>query len=782
MHRLLKRQIERLWGDESTLPEGLRPLLDAISETYVQSDVDRAMLERSLEIVSDEMGEQNSQLQAELNDHKATEKSLEKSLSTFVATLNSTTDGILVVGEDGKIESYNEKFAEMWRMPPEVLASGDDRLMIAVASSELKDGFKYFSAGERIRKSNQKSFDLLEFRDGRVFERYSQPRWIDERREGRVWCFRDITERHRIETELRIAAAAFQSHESMVITDVNGVILRVNRAFTECTGYAPEECIGNTPRMFKSGRHDDAFYREMWQKLLSEGTWQGEVWDRRKNGEIYPKWMIVSAVTGENGRTTHFIATHLDITERKKAEQRIENLAFFDHLTGLLNRTLLADRIQQALVYSSRNRSHGALMLLDLDNFKALNDTMGHDVGDLYLIEVSKRLKECVRATDSVARQGGDEFVVLLEGFGDDRSAAKQIEQVAEKIIEAIERPFNLQPGANEMAKSHTYHGGVSIGITMFRGEAIGVDELLKQADLAMYRAKHTGRNRLCFFSPEMQQSVSRRAEIEASIRQAIEGEQFRLYYQPQVDDDGVIVGVEALIRWHHPDQRTISPDEFIPVAEDSGLIFPLGVWVLQTACRQLVAWAKDWRTASLTIAVNVSASQFQGKDFVEQVVAVLKQTGADPARLKLELTESMLLDDIEDIVAKMNALKSLGVGFSLDDFGTGYSSLSYLKRLPLDQLKIDRSFVRDVLIDPNDASIARTIVALGKSLGLDVIAEGVETRGQRDFLSELGCRVHQGYLFSPALPIEQLDDYLSNFANASNRLVAVKRAGQKAM
>lgn len=779
MHRLLKRQIERLWGDENTLPEGLRPLFEAISETYAQSDVDRAMLERSLEIVSDEMGEQNSQLQAELNDRKETEKSLGKSLSTFVATLNSTTDGILVVGEDGKIESYNEKFAEMWRMPPEVLASGDDRMMVAAASSELKDAFKYFSAGERIRKSNQKSFDLLEFRDGRVFERYSQPRWIDERREGRVWCFRDITERHRIETELRIAAAAFQSHESMVITDVNGVILRVNRAFTECTGYAPEECIGKTPRMFKSGRHSDAFYREMWQKLLSEGTWQGEVWDRRKNGEIYPKWMIVSAVAGENGQTTHFIATHLDITERKKAEQRIENLAFFDHLTGLLNRTLLADRIQQALVFSSRNHCHGALMLLDLDNFKALNDTMGHDVGDLFLIEVSKRLKECVRATDSVARQGGDEFVVLLEGFGDDRTAATQIQQVAEKVLEAIGQPFNLQVMSNGMATNHTYHAGVSIGITMFRGEAIGVDELLKQADLAMYRAKHTGRNRLCFFSPEMQHSVSRKAEIEASIRQGIQAGQFRLYYQPQVDDDGVILGVEALIRWHHPDRRTISPDEFIPIAEESGLIFPLGNWVLETACRQLAAWASNWQTASLTIAVNVSASQFQGKDFVEQVAGALRNAAADPSRLKLELTESMLLDDIEDIIAKMNALKSLGVGFSLDDFGTGYSSLSYLKRLPLDQLKIDRSFVRDVLVDANDASIARTIVALGKSLGLDVIAEGVETKGQREFLSALGCRVHQGYLFTPALPIDQLDDYLANFASAGKRLVAVKRAGQ---
>jgi diguanylate cyclase (GGDEF)-like protein/PAS domain S-box-containing protein len=779
MHRLLKRQIDRYCGDESALPAALRPLVEAISQTYEQSDVDRGMLERSLEIVSDEMGEQNRLLLGELGERRETEKRLEKSLSTFGATLNSTTDGILVVGEDRKVESYNDRFIEMWRTSPEALKSGDDRQMVDDAARQLVNPFRFLSEGERISKSEEKSFDLLEFIDGRVYERYSQPRRIDGRIAGRVWCFRDITERHRIETELRIAAAAFQSHESMAITDANGIILRVNRAFTECTGYSVEECVGKTPRIFKSGWHDDDFYREMWQSLLTEGKWQGEVWDRRKNGEIYPKWMMISAVTGENGATTHFIATHLDITERKKSEQRIESLAFFDQLTGLLNRTLLADRIQQALVSSARKHSYGALMLLDLDNFKALNDTLGHDIGDRFLVEVSQRLKDCVRANDSVARQGGDEFVVLLEGFSANSSAVTQVDSVARKILSAVERPFNLKLMSNGLEQNHSYHGAVSIGITLFQGDAIGVDELLKQADLAMYRAKNSGRNTLCFFSPEMQAEVTRKAQIETRMRHAMQARQFCLYYQPQVGDDGLIAGVEALIRWQDPERGMISPDEFIPVAEECGLIDPLGIWVLETACRQLAQWATSWKTDHLTMAVNVSASQFRCADFVEQVATAIRKYGASPVRLKLELTESMLLDDVEDIIAKMNTLKNMGVGFSLDDFGTGYSSLSYLKRLPLDQLKIDRSFVRDVLVDPNDASIARTIVALGKALGLEVIAEGVETEGQRDFLSALGCRAHQGYLYSPPLPIEQLEAYLDTLSHCAARLIPLAAANK---
>jgi diguanylate cyclase (GGDEF)-like protein/PAS domain S-box-containing protein len=772
MHRLLKRQIDRFCGDGNALPDSMRPLIEAISQAYEQSDVDRSMLERSLEIVSDEMGEQNRLLLAELHERREAEQHLEKSLSTFVATLNSTTDGILVVGEDRKIESYNDRYLEMWRTSPAALKAGDDRMLVDSAARQLLNPFKFLSDGERISKSDDKSFDLLEFIDGRVFERYSQPRRIDGRIAGRVWCFRDITERHRDETELRIAAAAFQSHESMVITDANGIILRVNRAFTECTGYSMEECVGNTPRMFKSGRQDDDFYREMWKRLLADGKWEGEVWDRRKNGEIFPKWMIVSAVTGENGAITHFIATHLDITERKKSEQRIESLAFFDQLTGLLNRSLLTDRIQQALVTSARKRSCGALMLLDLDNFKALNDTLGHDIGDRFLVEISRRLRECVRASDSVARQGGDEFVVLLEEFSAGSSALAQVESVARKILAAVERPFDLKLMSDGLEQNHSYHGAVSIGITLFWGDSIGVDELLKQADLAMYRAKNSGRNTLCFFSPEMQSEVTRKAQIEARLRHAILARQFCLYYQPQVGDDGSIAGVEALIRWHDPERGMIPPDQFIPVAEECGLIDPIGRWVLETACRQLALWARSRKTAHLTMAVNVSASQFRCPDFVAQVETSISQSGADPARLKLELTESMLLDDVEDIIAKMNALKDIGVGFSLDDFGTGYSSLSYLKRLPLDQLKIDRSFVRDVLIDANDASIAGTIVALAKALGLEVIAEGVETAGQRDFLSALGCHAHQGYLYSPPLPIEQLEAYLETSSRCAARII----------
>jgi EAL domain-containing protein (putative c-di-GMP-specific phosphodiesterase class I) len=367
--------------------------------------------------------------------------------------------------------------------------------------------------------------------------------------------------------------------------------------------------------------------------------------------------------------------------------------------------------------------------------------------------------------------------VILLEGLGGGPQAVLRAEQVAEKILAAVERPFNLKLTTNGLEQSHSHHGAVSIGITLFRGNAIGVDELLKQADLAMYQAKSSGRNTLCFFNPEMQAEVTRKAQIEGRLRQAIIQQQFCLHYQPQVADDGSMTGVEALIRWQDPERGMIRPDEFIPVAEECGLIDQLGIWVLETACRQLAQWSANRKTARLTIAVNVSASQFRCADFIDQVETAIRQCGADPTRLKLELTESMLLEDIEDIIAKMNALKDIGVGFSLDDFGTGYSSLSYLKRLPLDQLKIDRSFVRDVLVDPNDASIARTIVALAKALGLEVIAEGVETDGQRAFLSAEGCLAFQGYLFSRPLPIEQLTAYIDAAPRYPARVVPITAA-----
>jgi diguanylate cyclase (GGDEF)-like protein len=440
--------------------------------------------------------------------------------------------------------------------------------------------------------------------------------------------------------------------------------------------------------------------------------------------------------------------------ERRSADKQIRKLAFFDQLTSLPNRILLMDRLRRSATVSDRSGSHGAILFIDLDNFKALNDTLGHDMGDLLLKIVGERLGACLRAVDTVARLGGDEFVVMLTELSDDeREAAAQVEAVGHKLLATLSQAYELN-GA-------PYRGTSSIGATLFKGTRTATDDLLRQADLAMYKAKADGRNAFRFFDPGMLAAMMERTALESDLREAVRAGQLMLHYQPQVVGDGRITGVEALARWPHPRRGMVSPAQFIPLAEETGIILPLGQWVLRTACAQLAAWADRPETAHLTIAVNVSAHQFSQPDFVGQVLAVLRETGASPQRLKLELTESLLVANVGQLIEKMSALKVQGVGFSLDDFGTGYSSLAYLKRLPLDQLKIDQSFVRDVLTDPNDASIARTIIALAQSLNLGVIAEGVETAAQRDFLASSGCHAYQGYFFSRPLPLVDFERLL---------------------
>ena len=566
--------------------------------------------------------------------------------------------------------------------------------------------------------------------------------------------------------DLRIAATAFESQEGISITDAEGIILRVNRAFTRITGYTSAEAMGRTHSILKSDRQSEAFYSEMWQSLLAQGSWQGEIWNRRKNGEAYPEWLSITAVKGPGGHVTHYVATFTDITLRKTAEDEIRHLAFFDHLTRLPNRRLMLDRLGQALNSSARHGRHGALMLIDLDNFKTLNDTLGHAVGDQLLIEVAARLKSSVREGDTVARLGGDEFVVLLEDLDESAHAAVQAEYVAYKIQTQLGRPYQLDITLDADSPGvRNHHCTSSTGISLFLGNAIGVDELMKRADTAMYQAKAAGRNTLCFFDPAMQNAVKARADLEVDLRKAVFEDQLVLYYQAQVDSSDRVIGAEALVRWRHPQRGLVPPGEFIPLAEETGLILPLGHWVLHQACIQLAAWATQPEKAHLTLAVNVSARQFSLPTLVEEILALIDFTNAPPHKLKLELTESLLLENTEDIIAKMLALKARGVGFSLDDFGTGYSSLSYLKRLPLDQLKIDQSFVQDIMSDSNDAAIARTIVTLGQSLGLSVIAEGVETEAQRDLLAHSGCHAYQGYFFSRPLPQEAFETYVAGKA-----------------
>jgi len=579
--------------------------------------------------------------------------------------------------------------------------------------------------------------------------------WDAEQRASRmIGIYSNITEKKQIEEKVRIAAVAFETQEAMVVTDAKGVILHVNKAFTDNTGYTAEEIIGKTPSILKSGRHTDEFYREMWDALICKGLWQGEIWDRTKSGKIYPKWLTISAVKDALGTTTHYVGAHFDITEKKQSEARIENLAFYDQLTELPNRTLLFDRMKLAMTASSRNGTYAALLFIDLDNFKRLNETIGHETGDQLLKKVAGRLVGSVRDDDTVARLGGDEFLLMLVDLStNQREAASQVEQIGEQILAALNQAY--------LIKDSPYHCTASIGATLFQGQ-VASEDLFKQSDLAMYKSKAAGGNALRFFDPEMEKAVMIRASLEADLRQALLQDQLLLHYQPQVIANARVTGAEALVRWQHPRRGMVSPSDFIPLAEETGLILPLGKWVLETACRQLAEWANKPNFRDLTIAVNVSAHQIRQPDFVEQLLAVVKLTGANPERLKLELTESMLVENIQDIIKKMHVLKADGIGFSLDDFGTGYSSLSYLKRLPLDQLKIDQSFVRDVLLDPNDAAIARTIVALAQSLGLGVIAEGVETSEQRDFLTASGCHVYQGYLFSRPLPVTNFETFIS--------------------
>jgi len=576
----------------------------------------------------------------------------------------------------------------------------------------------------------------------------------DGQRKALVVIGRDVTERRAAEAELRIAAAAFDVQEGIMITDANSKIIRVNRAFTRLTGYESEIAIGQSPRFLRSDHHDDLFYQQMQEKLRQDGFWQGEIWHRCQDGSAQPHWQTISTIKSADGTVTHFIGTFSDISQYKEAEAAIHTLAYFDQLTNLPNRRLLLDRLQQALASSLRRKHHGAILFIDLDNFKTLNDTRGHAIGDLLLIEVANRLTTCVRAEDTVARLGGDEFVIMLEGLSEEaQQAGSYAEVVSEKVLDALNKPYLL--------RGYEHHSTPSIGVSLFLGDAESVEDLLKHADAAMYQAKQSGRNTIRFFDPSMQAALETRILIEHDLRQALPQQQMHLYFQMQVDETRAIIGAEVLLRWDHPERGMVPPAQFIPVAEESGLIVPIGFWVLQVACTQLKRWEQHPGATKLQLAVNVSARQFRQADFVDQVRHVLHQTGANPAMLKLELTESLVLDNVNDTIEKMQLLKSLGVRFSMDDFGTGQSSLAQLKRLPLDQVKIDQSFVRDIAIDPNDAAIVQTIIAMTGTMGLEVIAEGVESETQLEFLQRHGCKQFQGYLFGRPVPLDAFEKLL---------------------
>ncbi len=550
----------------------------------------------------------------------------------------------------------------------------------------------------------------------------------------------EIAIRNQHENELRIAAATFESHEAILVTDSNGIILRVNEAFTDITGFSADEVVGQNPKILASGHHDRQFFRQMYRHLLKKNQWKGEIWNRRKNGEAFPELLTITGVRNEQKQLSHYVAIFADVSAQKAAEHEIHNLAFYDPLTNLPNRRLMLDRLQHEIAAAKRQGSYGALFFLDLDHFKNLNDSRGHQVGDELLIQVAQRLSSIIRNEDTACRLGGDEFVVMVPGrFPDLQQASDHAALLAEKIRLTINQPYRVQDGE--------HHFSTSIGVAVYPESADQPEVIIQQADTAMYRAKESGRNGICFFHHSMQKSADRRLTLEKDMRLALQDHQFALHYQPQVNERLEVISAEALIRWRHPTKGMISPAEFIPLAEDTQLILPIGAWVLNEACRQIKAWDDDGKVIG-HVAVNVSSRQFRQPGFVQQVGQALLENGIGADRLVVELTEGCVVDDIEDTIAKMRALQTMGIKISIDDFGTGYSSLSYLKSLPLSQLKIDQSFVAHS-DDPNVAVIVETIIMMAKSLGLDVIAEGVENQTQMDFLIGKGCCLFQGYYFS---------------------------------
>lgn len=562
--------------------------------------------------------------------------------------------------------------------------------------------------------------------------------------------------------EIQLAATVFDaSSDAIIITDSENRIISVNAAFCEITGYSAQDVIGQTPEILNSGRHDIGFYHAMWRDLVETGRWSGEVWNRRKNGEIFAELLTINAVKNYRGEISHYVSIFADITEHKQTEEHMRHLAHYDALTNLPNRTLFNDRLGQALINAQRDNGKAAVMFLDLDRFKNINDTLGHGIGDLLLQEVAVRLTGCVRQGDTVSRLGGDEFVVLLPELNDEKDARL----VAQKLLNAAVFPMVLE--------GHELHISASIGISYYPMDGANAEALMKNADVAMYRAKEEGRNNFQFYHASMNARSFERLAMETSMRYALNRGEFDLYYQPRFSlPEGRIIGAEALIRWNHPDLGLVSPGLFIPLAEETGLILPIGEWVL----KQVAAQGKAWQQAGfppLSLAVNVSARQFRRVDFVGEVLQILRNSGFDPHHLELELTESTLMTHAEENIETLKKLNALGIRIAIDDFGTGYSSLSYLKRLPVDILKIDRSFVSEVPDSRDGVAIVEAIIAMAHSLGLHIIAEGVETAEQLEFLQMRKCNEIQGYYFSHPLPAEQFEQLLLEMQAVDDKLEA---------
>lgn len=679
----------------------------------------------------------------DVTEERAVREELVRETASLNAVLQHMPQGISVFDEALRLRHWNDGMAEVLNLQPEVLFRGayfDDLIRISAQRGEYGPGDPETHVARFHALAEQ--FEPHEFErkrsTGKINLVSGRPMWVDGKLAGFVTTYTDITERKHTERMLQLSETVFNNTAmGIAVTDSQRRIIKVNAAFCAITGYKECEVLGKTHAVLSSGRQGPAFYQEMWREIEKTGSWNGEIWNRKKSGELYAEHLSIKRVVDKTGAVTNYIGIFTDISNYKIAQDQIEQLSFFDALTGLPNRALLRDRLQQVLHAATRHERHVALLLIDLDRLAHINDSLGHRIGDLLLLRLKERWQPLVRATDTLSRHIGDEFAVIV----DDLKNAQDAAELAERLLGALNDPFDLE--------GQEVNVSACVGISIFPTDGGTADTMLKNADVALHHAKESETGRFQFFKEEMNHAAMERLLIESSLRQALARGEFLIYYQPQVDlVSGRIKGMEALARWQHPELGLVSPAKFIPIAEDTGQIVAIGAWIMKQACLQAREWNASPNT-DLTVAVNVSAKQFNHVGFAEQVRQVLQETGLPPHHLELEITESVIMERPEHVVSVMQELRDIGVRFSIDDFGTGYSSLSQLKRFPIDTLKIDQSFTRDIGIDENGTTITRAVIALGRSMQLQVVAEGVETNEQQQFLAEHGCHGMQGYLFS---------------------------------